>query len=204
MMPGHLLLTPEEARFLREELRFQTSGGAKADVADIRRLEPHLEARALPPEIVPILERLLESELASGTLRGRRGDDGERLAIHVYERTPRGLGLIDHMKAVNAELAHFAGSRVLDARCVVPKFGELSVLLTTETGEVMLTFTGAGLEVTRMELGPPADGSAEPPLPPPSPSARASRAGRGSPSPSRARGSRPGPARRRSRRTSPR
>ncbi|HLF05573.1 MAG TPA: hypothetical protein VI893_00100 [Thermoplasmata archaeon] len=195
MGPGHLELTAEEQEFLHDELRFQLGGARKTDVEEIERLLPCIDARDIPPECVPILERLLEFELASGTLRGRRGDDGERIAIHVYGRTPRGRGLIEHMQNVNSDLSTLAGARILDSRCVVPKFGELSVLLTTDRAEVMMTFTGAGLTVNRLELGNAAEaaasgGSTSTP--------RAARGGRGR---GRARGSKRALPRRKSRRS---
>ena len=195
MGPGHLELSADEQEFLREELRFQLGGARKTDVEEIERLLPCIDARDVPPECIPILERLLEFEMASGTLRGRRGDDGERIAIHVYGRTPRGRGLMEHMQSVNSELSTLAGARILDSRCVVPKFGELSVLLTTDRAEVMLTFTGAGLTVNRLDLGNGAEAAA--PVGAIS-TARVARGGRGR---ARARGSKRAPPRRKSRRS---
>jgi hypothetical protein len=191
MGPGHLTLSEEERGFLLEELRFHLGGARRADIDEIERLQPCVEARDVPPELVPVLERLLEFELSSGTMRGRRGDEGERVAIHIYERTPRGRSLLEHMQRVNSELESLLGARVLDSRCVVPKFGELSVLLTTDRAEVMLTFTGAGLEVSRLDLAPAGAGG-------PTSSSPGVSAGRG---PARAPAKRRAPPRRKSRRS---
>ena len=81
--------------------------------AELERLADAIHAQAVPDELAPLLERIVDLGLQSGRIRALYGPGGEQAALRLHRRLPGGEQAEASAREVTAALAALRG-RVLD------------------------------------------------------------------------------------------
>lgn len=142
-----LELSAEEADIVAAEATAAAGvfEGARRDQA----LAVAREARsgALPDELVPTLELLLNASLQGGRARHVYKAEGERLLTRLLLRTPGGQQLQQDLDAVNRALRALGGRQLEGVNVSMRTPGHFTVSLQTEGVGVVLVVRPDGVAV---------------------------------------------------------
>jgi hypothetical protein len=111
---------------------------------------------AVPAELIPQLESLLELVLQTARARKLYRAEGERVLTGLLRRTPRGRELGAHLNAVNKALTALTGHTLNGARVGMRTLGHFTVTLQTDAGTLTLAVRPDSLNVESVAVG---DGS---------------------------------------------
>jgi hypothetical protein len=115
-------------------------------------LHAAVQAGAVPGSMVGLVEALAELVLQTQRVRRRHGPEAERALSALYYRTPRGAGLRESAREVNAALSALRGQR-LEEFAFTPTPGGQRLTIATEQGQVEVLIDRFGVRVERVELG---------------------------------------------------
>ncbi|MGH8899602.1 MAG: hypothetical protein ACRDZ4_21880 [Egibacteraceae bacterium] len=108
---------------------------------------------AVPAELLPALESVLELALQTGRARQLYRAEGERILTSVLRRTPRGRELAAHLDQVNQALRVVAG-HTLDAVSVrMRTLGHYTVTIQSEAATLTLAIRPDGVGVESVAAG---------------------------------------------------
>ena len=111
------------------------------------------EEGVIPPELQPQLESLLSMALQTARIRTLYTAEGERILTRLYERTPAGRELADHLASVNAALRSVAGARLETAKVRMRTLGHFTVMLDTDAAQITLAVRPEGVTVDSVAVG---------------------------------------------------
>lgn len=94
---------------------------------------------SVPPELVPLLERVVAISLESGRARRRYLAEGETILTGLFRRTPSGRELQESLNGVNKALEVLRGRTIQDVKVSLRTLGHIRMVLDTEDVSVTLS-----------------------------------------------------------------
>jgi hypothetical protein len=108
---------------------------------------------AVPPDLVPHLESLLELVLQTARARKLYRAEGERILTALLRRTPRGRELSSHLADVNKALKAITGHTLNGARVGMRTLGHFTVTLQTDAATLTIAVRPDSLNVESVAVG---------------------------------------------------
>ncbi|MGH3278581.1 MAG: hypothetical protein ACRDNW_05520 [Trebonia sp.] len=118
-----------------------------------RELAATAEGRAVPPEQVPMLERVCSLALETGKARQIGRAEFERLLTAVLRRTPHGRALTGQVEEVNRALGQLAGRQLDDARLNWGKPGHCELSISAGGVNLTVAITPDAVTVRTLSVG---------------------------------------------------
>ena len=106
----------------------------------------------VPPDLVSLLETMLELVLQTQRVRRQHGPEAEQALLRLFHRTPRGAALAQAARDVNAALEALHG-HTLESLTFTPTPRGHSLVIDTAHCSLTLAIDRAGVRVERMETG---------------------------------------------------
>ena len=151
--PGALEIKPAEQEVLAEEiLPFAEVLKDPAARERYARLDEAVRAGAVPSDLVPSLEAMLELVLQTRRLRLRHGHEAEQAASELFYRTPRGAGLRRAAREVNKALETLRG-QPLENVSVLAGPGRHTLTIATDRCRLTLKIDAGGARIENVEVG---------------------------------------------------
>ncbi len=148
-----LTLSPEEQELLAAEVQAllpHLPAERRAAYQDLARAVARGE---IPPAQVGLLEQVLALTLTSGRARQRHRAEGERILTDLFQRTPRGQALLQHLEEVNRALRALAGRPLHSVRVGLRTLGHLTLTLEVEGATLTLAVRPDSVQVESLAVG---------------------------------------------------
>ena len=118
-----------------------------------RELAATAEGRAIPPEQVPMLERVCSLALETGKARQIGRAEFERQLTAVLRRTPHGRAVTGQVEEVNRALSQLVGRELEDARLSWGKPGHCEVSISAGGVNLTVAITPNDITVRTLSVG---------------------------------------------------
>jgi hypothetical protein len=147
--PAPIGLEPPEQELLAEELAALQAALPPERRAPYQTLAGAAQAGTIPPDQIPLLERVLELILGSGRVRHTHRAEGERILQALYKRTPRGAAADQELAQVNKALAALTGQPIskVTASSRIP--GHYTLMIDTGTLHLEVSLNAKGLTIEK-------------------------------------------------------
>lgn len=148
-----LALDAEEQELLAQDLDLllPTLAGERQD--RFRALRQAVGAGEIPPSLTPALESLLELTLQTARARARYRAEGEQVLTRLYQRTPGGRELAEHLRQVNAALKSLQGETVESVSVRMRTVGHFTITLQTDGTTITLAARPDSVDVESVAVG---------------------------------------------------
>lgn len=148
-----LALQPAEQEILREDVpAFARTLKDPTVRARYEALAAAVEDGAVPPELHPVLEAMLELALQTHAVRRRHGPEAERTLTDLYYRTGRGAALRQAARDVSRALETLAG-QIVEKIAVTAAPGQHTITIHTDRAHLTLAVDAGGARLERVEVG---------------------------------------------------
>jgi hypothetical protein len=117
------------------------------------RLRDAVAAGAVPPELTPALESLLELTLQTARARARYRAEGEQTLTKLYGRTPAGRELAGHLRQVNKALGSLEGQTVGSVAVRMRTVGHFTIAIQTSDTTITLAARPDSIDVESIAVG---------------------------------------------------
>ena len=117
------------------------------------QLRDAVTAGAVPPDLVPALESLLELTLQTARARGRYTAEGEQALTRLYGRTPEGRELAGHLQQVNRALTSLKGHTVASVGVRMRTVGHFTITIQTDGASITLASRPDSVDVESIAVG---------------------------------------------------
>ncbi|MGH8887110.1 MAG: hypothetical protein ACRDYX_18455 [Egibacteraceae bacterium] len=108
---------------------------------------------AVPAELLPALESVLELALQTGRARQLYRAEGERILTSVLRRTPRGREFAANLDQVNKALRVVAGQKLDTVQVRMRTLGHYTVTIQSEAATLTLAIRPDGVQVESVAAG---------------------------------------------------
>jgi hypothetical protein len=148
---GALSLRASERSVLASEAQAFASALKPADAERFSKLSIAAEEGAIPNDLLPALDTLLELLLSTQRVRRQHGHEAEESLKHLFARTPRGSRLREAASLTNEALAGLAG-RTLTHLAFTPTPSGHRLELEVEGARLSLLIDRGGVHVESVEV----------------------------------------------------
>jgi hypothetical protein len=148
-------MSAEEKEILRQEIErlLVPLAPDSKSYQDYAQLLTEVDVEAVPENLLGALEHALEITLSTGRIRRAYGPQVEQQLLRLYNRTPTGTRLREHLKKVNQSLEVLKDQKIESLSFSLKTPGAYRLEIDTDQCQLTVSIDRDGVSVHQLVVG---------------------------------------------------